>query len=169
PSSLLVTSLGVFFQSRRGIELLTRARTVEPIGEPVKYTLAAFPVVTSAVLDDRNSLARFTLAAGESGGVVSGEGRTLVYDLTVKAWVSVDDVRGSSASEAAQSAAQVYLDGAWRYAWLGADGTVYYERDPGDADACLDGTSFVETTWELPPWKLGLQQEQRAYEFVLLF
>lgn len=166
--SLLVTSLGIFFQSRHGIELLTRAQAVEPIGEPIQDTLASFPVVTSAVLDDRNGLARFTLAASESPGVVSGGGRTAVYDLTTRSWVSVDDVRGTSASEAAQSASLVHLGGEWRYAWLGTDGTVYAERDEDDATAYLDGTNWVTAQYELPPWKIGLQQEQRIYEMLAL-
>jgi hypothetical protein len=169
PNSIVVTSLGIFFQSRRGIEILTRAQSVEWIGEPIGKTLADFPVVSSAVLDDRNSLVRFTLAEYESGGVVDDDGRTVVFDLSIKAWIGTDDVSGSSASEPAQDAAQIYLGGEWRYAWLGTDGTVYYERNAGDPDECLDGTEFVTAQYELPPWKLGLQQEQRIYEMELLF
>ncbi len=166
---MLTTSLGIFFQSDRGIELLSRSGGVTWIGEGVQATLAAYPIVTSAVLDDHSGLVRFTLAASQSGGLVSGAGRTLVFDLSINAWVSTDDVRGTVASQAAQSAAQVFLDGAWRYAWLGADGTVYFERNSTAVDAHLDGATFVASQYELPPWKLGLQQEQRIYEMELLF
>jgi hypothetical protein len=168
-SSIVVTSYGIFFQSERGIELLGRGGAVQYIGEQVQDTLESYPVVSSAVLDDRNGLVRFSLAAAESGGRVSGNGRTVVFDLTLQGWISVDDVRGAGASEAAQDAAMVYVGGYWRYGWLGANGTVYYERLSSDGSAHLDVASFVTMQLELPPWKLGLQQEQRIYEIETLF
>lgn len=168
PCSVVVTSAGIFFQSERGIELLTRAGAVMWIGEQVQDTLASFPVVSSAVLDAKASIVRFSLAASESSGLVSGEGRDLIFDLTVNGWVSVDDKRGGSAHQASQDACMIYYDSAWRYAWLGTDGTVYYERDDDDADAYLDDTYWVTAQYEMPAIKVGLQQEQRIYEIVLL-
>lgn len=168
-NSIVATSLGIFFRSRKTIEILTRSQTVEPIGEAIQATLDAFPVVTSAVLDDRNGLVRFSLAASESGGAAAGNGRDVVFDLTLKSWVSVDDKTGSSAHEPSQSAAMVYHDGATRYAWLGADGTLWTERDEDGGFAYRDDVAFVPSSYEIPPWKLGLQQEQRIYEMELLF
>jgi hypothetical protein len=168
PGSIVATSLGVFFQSARGIELLTRAQSVEWIGEGIQTTLASYPVVSSAVLDERNSLVRFSLAATESAGAVSGNGRDVVYDLTLKAWQSVDTKYGAGAAEASQSASLVYLDSAWRYAWLGTDGTVYYERDADDASAYLDGSTWITMSAETAWLKLGGIQGQHFVNKVLL-
>ncbi len=169
PDSLVVTSAGIFFRSARGIELLTRSGSVVPIGAEIQTTLADFPIVSSATLDDHEGLVYFTLAAAESGGLVSGDGRDLVFDLAVGGWMSVDDKRGASAHEASQDSAMVSIASKPRFAWLGVDGTVRYEKLATDADAHLDGSSFVTSQYELPPIKLGLQQEQRVYEIMALF
>lgn len=168
-NSVVVCSAGIFFQSNRGIELLSRAGAVDWVGEQVQDTLATYPVITSAVLDDKQSLVRFTCAASTSGGRASGNGRTLIFDVAIGAWVSEDDVRGTSAHEAAQDACMLTIAGERRYAWLGTDGIVHYEKLSTDSDAYLDGTSFVTEQITLPTWKLGLQQEQRMYEVELLF
>lgn len=165
-SSICVTSVGIFFQSDRGIELLTRSQSVAPfVGERVQNTVAIYPVCTSAILDPKRSLVRFSMASAESGGRASGPGVTLVYDLTIQAWISIDDY---PSTEVATSACVVKLDDEFRYAWLGVDGVVHYERIEGDSNECLDGTSFVPASYTLPPWKVGLQQEQRIYEMEML-
>jgi hypothetical protein len=94
---------------------------------------------------------RFTLAASESAGLVSGNGRTLVYDLSLQSWQSVDAITGAGANEAAQDGAMLYVGGSWRYGWLGTDGTVYYERLSSDGSAYLDGSSWV-TQRAVSPW-----------------
>lgn len=139
PRSLVVTSKGIFFQSSRGIEVLTRAQAVEWIGERVQDTTAAYPVCTAATLDAGETVVYFELAAGETDGQVTGNGRTLVLDLSTMEWVI--DRRKNNAGTAdtpAQSASMVYTTSGWRYAWLGTDGRVYVEDqtthlDPGSA------------------------------------
>lgn len=169
PDSIVVTSLGIFFQSERGIELLGRGGAVQWVGERVQETLSSFPVVSSAVLDDKHGLVRFTLAASESGGRVSGSGRTVVYDLTTGLWQSVDSVTGSGSSEAAQSAAMIMVGGEWRYAWMGTGGTVYYERASDDASAHLDGSTWVTMVAETAWLKLGgIQGRQHVNRALLL-
>lgn len=173
--SIVNTSLGVFFRSARGYELLTRGQSVEPIGNPILPTLDAYPVTSAAVLDDRNSLVRISLAASEDAGTVGGDGVDLIFDLVLKTWVSIDikNARAFSelgdAGEPAQDARMLRTGGVWRYAWLGVDGTVYIERDSSDANAHLDGVNFVDALYELPPIKFGLQQEQRIYNAMVLF
>lgn len=165
-----VTSLGIFFVSDRGIELLTRAQTVDYIGEPVKDTLAAFPFVTAMTFDASSSCVLVELAASldASGSAVTGTGRTLVFDTTLKGWYSVDRRRSVSgtADTPAQDAAIVWNGSAWRYAWLGTDGAVYVEDHTKWLDA--DG-SFVVSRWEPAEIKLGLQQDQRIFEIKALF
>lgn len=166
PNSIVACSMGIFFQSRRGIELLTRSGSVIPIGEPIQNTLSAFPVVSSAVLDEKNGLIRISLASAESSGVVSSGGRDIVYDLTAQAWVSVDDKTGSSAHEASQDATMIELSGERRYAWLGTDGTVRYEQSPGAGGAYYDGANWVtmvaETAWFKTTGLQGLQHLSRV-------
>lgn len=147
--SICVCGLGVFFQSARGIELLERSGAVTWVGEKVQQTLADYPTITSAVLDSRNSLVRIVVTDGE-------EGRTLVYDLTLRAWVSVDYIQGSLDAEASVDAAFVAgSDGVRRYTWLGSDGYVWPERDPGDADAHLDGTEWFNREAQTGSFKTG--------------
>lgn len=165
----VVTSFGIFFRSHRGIELLNRGGSIQWIGEKVRRTFAAFPVLSSAALDDVNDIVRFSLAATRGAdGRVSGAGRDLIFDLTLGAWVSVDDKRGSIASEPSQDACMVTVGDARRYAWLGTDGVIHVEKLLTDGTAWLDGSNFITSQYEVPPWKLGLQQEQRVFEAELI-
>jgi hypothetical protein len=168
-NSIVGTQFGIFFQSARGIEIFSRSQTVEWIGEPVVDTLDAYPNVTSAVVDSRSSLVRFTLAASLTSGVVGTGGRDLVFDLSTKGWISVDDRLND---EAAQHAATIRFAGSSSqniYAWLGSNGVVHLERSRGDASECLDDASFVQSQYTPPPLTFGLQQEQRVYEAELSF
>jgi hypothetical protein len=166
--SIVVTSLGVFFQSERGIELLTRAQSVEFVGERVPDTLGSYPVCTSATIDPVRDVVYFELAASESAGLVSGNGRTLIFDLSLKSWVSTDrrPKHDGTADTPAQAGAMIWDGTTYRYAWLQADGRVRPEQsayyDSGSADA------FIVPRVEYPPFKFGLQQRMRAWRAVWL-
>lgn len=166
PASVVVTALGIFFQSERGIELLDRSGNVVDIGTKVQTSVAAFPVCSSAVLDHRNCLVRFTMTTGESAGVVTGTGITLIYDLALRAWMSKDLY---PSNEAVQSAAVVNLSSAFRYAWLGTDGELHYERDTSDGSAYLDSSTWITqrvvTSWLHPA---GINGEALLEQMVLL-
>lgn len=165
--SIVVTGAGVFFQSERGLELLNRSRAVDWIGESVQDTLAAFPVITSATLDTSQSLVYFECASGSSSGLVTGTGRTLVFDLRLNAWVSADRRAdyAATADAPAQGAAYVYTSSGYRYTWLSSDGRAYVE----DRTTHLDTGAWVTARWETADLKFGLQQEQRVYNGVILF
>jgi hypothetical protein len=171
-SSLVSTSLGIFFQSRRGIELLTRAGQVVWIGEAIQRTLASYPVVSSAVLDAPSSLVRFSLAASESSGLVSGNGVDVVYDLTLQTWISVDDKTTGPAATTltpSQDACMVKVSDTWRYAWLTTDGTVRYERLSSDASAHIDDTNWITMSVETAWFKTaGLQGNQQLNRLLFL-
>ncbi len=126
--STCVTAFGTFFQSDRGIEILTRSQAVQWIGQPVQETLAAFPVVTSATVEPVSCCVFIELAVNQSAGLVIGGGRTLVYDLSLQKWVSID--RRSSALGVAdtpsQSACMIYTGSRYAYAWMDATGYVSY-------------------------------------------
>jgi hypothetical protein len=168
-NSVLTTSMGTFYQSDRGLELITRGQTNAFIGEGIQNELATYPVITSATLDTVSSLARFSLTTSQSSGIAATNGKDIIFDLTSNAWVSVDDKRGSTETQASQDSCMAYVNGAWCYAWLATNGVVYCERAVGDAAECLDGSSFVVSQYELPPLKLGLQQEMRIWEMAVLF
>lgn len=125
-----VTALGTFFQSDRGIEILTRAQTVEWIGESVQDTLASYPIITAATVDPASCTVLVECAAGESAGLVTGSGRTPVYDLSLRTWVSTDrrTDRYGIADAPTQSACIVYTGSAYRYAWLDSVGNVATEN-----------------------------------------
>ena len=166
--SIVVTSLGIFFQSERGIEILTRAQSVEFIGNNVSDTTTSYPVCSSATIDPVRDVVYFELAASESAGLVSGTGRTLIFDLSLKAWVSTDR-RPSYAGVAdtpAQAGCMVWDGTTYRYAWLETGGRVRPEQsayyDTGSANA------FIVPRVEYPPFKLGLQQRARFWRGVAL-
>ncbi len=183
PRSVVSTSEGAFFQSSRTIELF-RQGAIEPIGDLVQDTLASYPFITSAVFDPRRGLVRFSLAISlDSDNLVtqylvdppdgedpyehiSGGGVDLIFDLVLGAWVSIDTKTGSTSNEASQHAALVVHNGEERYAWIGADGTVYVETeatrlDPGDTWV----TQRAETGWV---HIAGIQGEQLIDRLLLL-
>lgn len=163
PESVVVTSLGVFFQSDRGIELLTRAQAVELIGAPVQSTVASYPVMTSAVLDTRHGLVRFAMRDPEVGGL---GGVTIIYDLQNRVWQSIDVY---PSGESSTSAGLIYYNDAWRYAWLGDDGVVHYERDTDDPAAHLDGSAWVTMRGDTASVKMsGIQGQQYMNRVLLL-
>jgi hypothetical protein len=171
PRSVVVTSLGVFFQSERGIELLSRAQSVDWIGEAVQTTLGSFPVIVAATLDSAHALVRFECVASETANVPSDTGVALVHDLTLKTWVSVDKYSAEAiASRSSASACMVYLGGAWRYARLDKGGSVYFEVLPTVAAAHLDaGTAWITMKAETGWIKLGGIQGKHMLERVLVF
>jgi hypothetical protein len=164
PRSICVTSLGVFFQSERGIEVLTRGQQVEWVGESVQTTLAAYPIITSATIDPVSSTVLIECAASEAAGLVSGNGRTLVYDLALRTWTSTD-IRLTSDGVPAQSGCIVYTSSGYRYAWIRANGTVYYE----DRTTHLDASAWVSMR-AISPWikAAGLQGPQMVSRATLL-
>ncbi len=160
-NSILETGIGIFYQSQRGIELLTRGFTVEPVGVRIQDTLASFPVVTSAVLDVAEGLARFSLTTARTAGVAATNGRDVIYDLALNTWISRDVKVGTVAAQSTQDACMAYVSGAWRYCWLGTDGAVYYQRSTSDVAAYLDTATWVAQK-AVSPWLhiAGLQGEQ---------
>jgi hypothetical protein len=127
--SIVVTGAGVFFQSERGIELLTRAQSVEWVGEKIQDTLASYPYVVAATLDPRESVVIFELSS--SSTLTGGSSVAAVFDLSLGVWVSID-TRTSYAGSAGQrvtGGAVIWTGSEYRYAWLGADGRVRPEQD----------------------------------------
>lgn len=162
-----VTSLGIFFVSDRGIELLNRARGVDFIGEGVQDTFDAYPHVTSMTYDAASSCVLIECASTMTAGLAGGTGRTIVYDTRAKVWRSIDRRAVSATSDVpAQDGCMVWNGSAYRYGWLRTDGTVYAESDehkldPGDTRVRMYGkTSCVHLS--------GIQGEQNIEGVLLL-
>ncbi len=131
------TTVGVIFQSDRGIEILTRNQTVEWIGENVQVSANTWPVCTAMTVNPISNVVMIEMAAATAAGLVSGTGRTLIYDLSVRAWVSTDRrTTASSVIDApAQSACMIPQGATTRYAWLAASGVVHVETPGASLDA----------------------------------
>lgn len=168
-NGIVTTSVGTFFQSVRGIELLTRGLTIQPIGAPIQDTFAEFSWVSAATLDERYGLVRINLVGGEDDGEVDNTGVEVVYDLRVGAWVSKDIRYGNIANEGAQDAAMVTGEGDAWYAWLGTNGQVWVENFPGEGS--LDGSAAEWVTMRaITSWVhiAGIHGEQFVDQVLLL-
>jgi hypothetical protein len=135
--SLVETPLGLFFQGSNGqLWMLPRDSSAPVwIGQPVRDTLVAFPVVTSATLVTEEQLVSFT--CNNSGGT---DGRIVSYDLRANTWI-VDEFASSMPLSAACSYQQ-------RLAILSA-GVVYTEK------TTVTPTTFIEhglTTGDIKPF-----------------
>lgn len=84
--SVVACDLGVFFQSRRGIELLPRGFGPPVLMDQVEDTLESYPIITSARAffssSSNEQVIRFTAVADEAATT----GVVLTYDLVFKTW-----------------------------------------------------------------------------------
>jgi hypothetical protein len=122
--------------------------------------------VVAATLDARESVVYFELSSSLS--LTSGSSVAVVYDLSLRSWVSLDS-RTSYAGSAGQrvtDSAVIWDGSTYRYAWLGADGRVRPEQDSyvdtGSGDTWI--TLKATTAWI----KLSGIQGQQAMNRVLL-
>ncbi len=94
PRSVVVTPAGVMFQSLRGIEMLSRGRSLTTyFGAHVEDTLQANPVITSAVLDEAKSLVVFTCLSSEDA---TTDGKQIVWDYVHNIWLTDDLLAGTT-------------------------------------------------------------------------
>lgn len=146
PRSVVSTSAGILFASRRGIHLLGRDMSVSWIGRPVQDVLAAFPTVTSAVLVSSENQVRITCDDGASSVV-------LVYDTVEGQWSTYRYLDGARIADACM----------WRgrYTIGLVDGRVYVE----DAATHLDAGAYVpmtlETAWISAAGPVAFQSVRR--------
>ncbi len=135
--SLVETPIGLFFQGSNG-QLWVLPRDGSPpawIGQPVRDTLVAYPVVTSATLVTDEQLVSFTC---NNTGLT--DSRLVHYDLRAKTWI-VDEFATSTPIAAATS-----YQG--RLAMV-SGGIVYTER------TSLTPSAFIEHALTTGPISLG--------------
>lgn len=158
PRSVLATGDGIFFQSIRGMYVLTRGLELAWMGKRAQDTLASFPKVTSACLVAAQNQVRWT--ANNAGGTA---GVVLVFDTLRKQWSTFryyDTNAGVSSTPIAD--ATVLSDGTWCF--LTAGGSVFKE----DPTTYLDGgTAWVAQSGEIASVSasgtLGFQRVRRAF------
>jgi hypothetical protein len=159
PRSIVVTSDGIMFQSLRGIELLTRARSVATyFGQPVEGELSARPIVTSAVLDEAKGRVFFSLA--DSNGATSGS--FVVWDMVNQVWTI--ETTGEQAVKDSimwgQNVGTVPVR-----TWLSSSGAIWQESTSSYLDA---GTNWVPSVLTTPWIHSGLVGYQLIVRAILL-
>jgi hypothetical protein len=148
---------GLFFESARGLSLLSRNLEVTFVGGLVEDTLAAFPNITSAVLVPKQTQVRIT--CNDDAGTA---GRVLVFDYRTGQWstFTYTDTSSATANTAIVDAC-LWQD---RWTFVTPNGKVFYE----DSTTFLDGgTTWVshsgEIAWIAASGPLGFQRVRRAF------
>ena len=141
PRSMLTTTAGTFFQSRRGIELCGRGESVQLIGYPIEDTLAGHPTITSCVYEPDSGEIRWAMANDNNGQVG-------VYTEPTKTWAR--DVWFGGSGKRSVDACMV----GGVYHWLGPTGYVYRENigahyDISAGEALSVGVSAGFTTGDI--------------------
>jgi hypothetical protein len=136
PRSPVTLPMGVAFESSRGLELISRDKTISWIGKPKEDTLAAYPVITSAVLVADHHEIRFTCNTQDgTSGIV------LAWDYLNKIWFTRRYKDTAVTSNVAVPFVDSQLIGGV-YTMLTAGGQVYQETS---AHALDGGTSYVQS------------------------
>lgn len=156
PRSVVLTPMGLIFQSSAGLYLLSRGLEVSYIGQPVEDLLLANPTITSAVVHPSGSYVEF-VAVGTTYGV------RLIFDYRTQQWSS--DTIGTIGA-GSKLAGECVVDGSL-YSAL-TSGALFRENTTATATAYLDQVTSGAATWitarvEVANIKLGgLQGFQRA-------
>lgn len=151
--SVLVTDVGVFFQSARGLALLPRGFGAPVIMDQVEDTLASYPIITSARAfyssASGEQVARWTATATE--GATSGV--VITYDLTFKTWqVDTYTADGPACFQAEWQGEPVLAPAS---TLIGANGASYWHpfrvQDSGYDDQGLP-IQMLLRTGDIRPW-----------------
>ena len=107
--SVVLTPLGVAFQSRDQLCLLTRSLEVQYLSGAVEDTLATYPVITSAVFHSSRDEVRFTVRATEAATT----GYVLNWNYVTNAWSVFDYYDSVGAAAHAAWEHSTVVDGVW--------------------------------------------------------
>ena len=107
--SVVNTPLGVVFQNRSKLFVLSRSFEVQYIGAPIEDTLATYPVITSAVLHSARDEVRFTVRATEAATT----GYVLNWNYVTNAWSIFDYYDSVGAAAHAAWEHSTVVDGVW--------------------------------------------------------
>ncbi len=143
PRSVVLTPAGVMFQSLRGIEMLSRGRSLSTyFGSHAEATLAANPVVTSAVLDEAKATVKFTCMPSESATT----GVEIVWDYVHNIWLTDTADSGTAVRSAIMAGHQPGTVPV--YTWLAAAaGDIYQESTSLYTDAGGYVSGSITSPW----------------------
>lgn len=146
PESIVTTPDGIIFRSRRGIMILTRGLSVEPLGRPIQDVSDTYPRHLSSALVAKDNEVRLAMASEDlSDGVVAvynyeqKQWTTFLYPFVVKQIVTIDG--------------DVYL--------MSKDGDVYQESDETGLDAGTWTPYGFGTAWISAAGPIGFQSVRR--------
>ncbi len=152
--SVVEVPSGLMFQCERGLYLLTRGLELQWIGKRIQDTLAAYPVITSAVLIPSLNHVRFT-CNNEDGD----EGVVLNFDHERGQW-SVFEYTDGVALQTPIADAIVFND-AWHFVTPG--GQVYQETEANSLDDEEWVYGSLETAEVYGDGPLAYHRTRRAY------
>lgn len=148
PRSVVATPVGVIFESRRGLEILSRDLSVSRIGKTIEDTLADYPYITSATLVEQHHEVRFTCNNVDQGedvliddGAILGAGIVLAWDYLHNVWFVRQYRDAGTVVTSCPFVDSIVIDGT--YYLLDPSGRVYAEQ----LDDCFDYSSG-----EVPRW-----------------
>jgi hypothetical protein len=137
PRSIVTCPLGIFFQSRDGITLLTRGLQVtSDIGARIETTLASYPTIGAATHVAEQSQVRFELYISSASNSIR-----IAYDYHNDAW-STDSVTTPDSVDGSRSNAFGAAIVNSKYTWITQDGSLYRETP----DAWLDSSTWIYMT-----------------------
>jgi len=154
PRSVVLTPLGLMFQSAKGMYLIDRALNVSYIGKDVEDLVIQYNTITSAILLQDEQQVRFTCSNGTNGIV-------LMYDYLQNAWGQFQYYDIVSAKASAIPQAACINQGI--YAWTTDNGNPYKEV----SSTYLDGpgqwvTLEIDTAWIKMAGVTGFQRVYRG-------
>lgn len=144
--SLVTTSVGTFFLSARGINLVSKALSIDWIGDKMIATLETYGSVVAATHDQARNMVLFDCVNSSATA-----GLTLVYDLAQKTWATERRFESADAGSPAVDTCIIRLSNQERHHALKADGSLYRRRLVTDASAYLDTSTWrtmrAATAW----------------------
>ena len=171
--SVVLTPIGLFFQSPTGLYLLDRSLQVSWIGQSVVDTLFLYPTVQSTALIPTATQVRFVCSSPSTGASI-----VIVYDYLAKQWTTFRydhtsaPISGMAFAETTTTnSAGALVPTAFTVATT-SDGTLWREQDPALATLAQpvwEDTDTIGNYYFVPPvyktawFKLqGVQGLQRA-------
>jgi hypothetical protein len=175
--SVVTTDAGVYFRSHRGIELLTRKLSVEPIGDGVLDFTDAYIVSKWSAYDQENDRVLFCVTDARS--YIGNNGATatvLCWDQSFKCWselryFSYGRTLATGAVHAPEYACSAQLDiygNSSKYSVFGVDYQYYICQFVASVGHDF-ATGYIPTKWQ-GAWRFngGPDGRQRIYDWQVI-
>jgi hypothetical protein len=167
--AVVETPVGVFFQSQRTIELLSRDMSITPIGLKLDDTLTSYPEVTAAVHNAKDTEVWFALRNPTSTASVF-----VVYNYTTDVWskhtTNLDSFQPVTFP-------MTIMDNIVYFAtnWIDPNGmlplqtVVYKQTDNRFFDVSPSGRRYVNMAWQTAPIALNQVQGYQRMKRIRVF